>query len=75
MYPSEWKGSVESKKGLAIFKVDGKTFQFQLESFADQQTISDMLEAVFDQGKHFAATAMQSHIERAIEAAKVAHAL
>ncbi len=74
-YPSEWKGSVESESGVATFKIEGNTFLIRLECFADYQMVSNMLDMAFDQGKHFAANAMRSHIHNAIEQARRDHAL
>lgn len=74
-YPSEWKGSVESEAGVATFKVEGHTFLLQCECFADYQMVSNMLELAFDQGKSFAAQAIRSKIEMAMDQAVIDHAL
>lgn len=75
MYPSEWKGSVEAENGVATFKIEGKTFLLRCECFADYQMVSNMLELAFDQGKSFAAQAMRSKVERAMDQAVIDHAL
>lgn len=75
MYPSEWKGSVEAESGVATFKIEGNTFLLRLECFADYQMVSNMLDMAFDQGKSFAAGAMRSKIERAMDDAVRDHAL
>ena len=71
MYPSEWKGSTEAENGTATFTIDGNTFLLRCESFADYQMVSNMLEMAFDQGKSFAAQAMRSKIERAMDQAVI----
>lgn len=75
MYPSEWKGSVSSEAGVATFKIEGQTFLLRLECFTDYQMVSNMLELAFHQGKSFAAQAMRSKIERAMDQAVIDHAL
>lgn len=75
MYPSEWKGSVEAENGVATFKIEGNTFLLRLDCFKDYQMVSNMLEMAFDQGKSFAAGAMRSHINRAMDDAVRTHAL
>ena len=74
-YQSEWKGSVESEAGVATFKVEGHTFLLRCECFADYQMVSNMLELAFDQGKSFAAQAIRSKIEMAMDQAVIDHAL
>ncbi len=75
MYPSEWKGSVESASGVANFKIEGLDFAVRLECFADYQMVSNMLDLAFTQGKKFAANAMRSHVTRAMDQAVSDHAL
>lgn len=75
MYPSEWKGSAEAANGVATFKIEGNTFLLRCECFADYQMVSNMLELAFDQGKSFAAHAMRSKIEQAMDQAVIDHAL
>lgn len=77
MYPSKWTGGTEAedKSGVATFMVEGVEYALRLDCFTDYQVVSEMLEAAFDQGKSFAATAMRSKITRAMDQAVIDHAL
>lgn len=77
MYPSEWKGSTDpnDKSGVATFKIEGVDYMLKLDCFTSYQMIEEMLESAFDQGKSFAAGAMRSKIERAMDDAVRDHAL
>lgn len=77
MYPSKWTGSTDpnDKSGVAEFKVEGVDYALHLDCFTDYQVLSEMLEAAFDQGKSFAATAMRSKVTRAMDQAVIDHAL
>lgn len=70
MYPSDWKGSVEAENGVATFKIDGNTFLLRLDCFKDYRMVSNMLEIAFGHGKSFAAGAMRSRIEQAMDDAE-----
>ena len=61
MYPCEWKGddSRGLSAGIAFFTVEGKNFEFRMESFSDFQRVSHMLEMAFDQGREFGANAIR----------------
>ena len=76
-YPSTWTGSTElsDESGTAEFKIEGIEFYLQLKCFTDYQEVSQMLDLAFDQGKRFAANALRSHINRALDDATTAHAL
>lgn len=76
-YPCEWQASADpsDETGTATFTVDGKKYTLRLESFADFGAVSKMLDAVFQQGKVFAAQAVRSHVERSLENAERQHAL
>lgn len=77
MYPSEWKGSTDpdDKSGVATFKIEGVEYALRLDSFTSFQVLGEMLDRAFDQGKSFAAQAMRSKIERAMDQAAIDHAL
>lgn len=75
MYPSEWKGSTEDKSGVATFKIEGVEYALRLDCFTSFQMVGEMLECAFNQGKSFAAQAMRSKVERAMDQAVIDHAL
>lgn len=74
-YTSEWKGSVDVVDGTAIFKIDGVEYSLHLDSFSDYQIVAGMLDAVFAQGKHIAEQSIRAHVARALDEAKLLHAL
>lgn len=76
-YPSEWKGSADPAdlSGVATFSIDGVDYVLRLDSFKVFQLIGDMLDISFNQGKRFAAQAMRSHINHAMDRATEDHAL
>ena len=71
MYPGKWTGSTDpnNKRGVAEFKTEGVDYALYLDCFTDHLVVSEMLEAVFNQGKRFAATAMRSKVTRAMDQA------
>ena len=77
MYPSEWKGSTDpnDKSGVATFKIEGVDYMLRLDCFTCYQMVEKMLDSAFDQGKSFAAQAMRSKIERAMDQAVIDHAV
>ena len=77
MYPSKWTGSTDpnDKSGVAEFKVEGVDYALHLDCVTAYQVLSEVVEAAFDQGKSFAATAMRSKVTRAMDQAVIDHAL
>lgn len=73
-YPREWLASAD-ESGTANYKVEGVEYRLGLESFEDFLKISSMLDAAFKQGKSFAAKAICSHVERALDDAERQHDL
>lgn len=73
MYPSEWKGSVDSPSGVATFRIEGLDFAVKLNSFTDYQMLSNMLDLAFKHGNQVAAAAMRSHIMNAMHEAERVH--
>lgn len=76
-YPSCWKGSPEqdSLKGIANFTIDGHEFAIELSCFEDYRRIASMLDLAFSQGKAFASEVLRAQIDRALDAAALAHKL
>jgi hypothetical protein len=76
-YPSEWLASSDpsDERGTATFVVEGIKYTFRLESFKAYGSVAAMLEAVFKQGKVFAAGAMRGHIQRSLDEAEREHDL
>lgn len=74
-YSSEWNGSVDAVDGTAIFKIDGVEYRLHLDSFSDYQAVVGMLAAAFINGKQFAEQAVRAHVSRALDDAKLLHAL
>lgn len=68
IYPQKWAGSVDKdiKSGVAEFTVMGNIYKIKLESFADFQMISKMLDMSFDDGKEFVKSRAQLAFARAI---------
>lgn len=76
-YPSEWTGSTDpaDASGVAKFRMDGVDYSLRLDSFTSYQMLDGMLDVAFKQGKRFAAQAIRSHINTAMDAAERSHAL
>lgn len=76
-YPSEWTGSADpaDPSGVAKFKIEGVDYSLRLDCFTIYQMLSGMLDVAFGQGKRFAAQAIRSHINTAMDAAERNHAL
>lgn len=76
-YPREWQASTDPSiaSGTATFMVEGVQYTLHLESFQAFLDVSVMLDASFKQGKAFAAKAMSTHIQRALEDAERQHDL
>ena len=68
IYPQKWTGNVNKdiKAGVAEFTVMGNIYGINLESFADFQIISEMLNFAFEDGKQFVKDRAQRAVTRAI---------
>lgn len=76
-YPCEWLASTDpnEERGTATFMVDGQRYVLGLDNFAAFQSVSKMLDVVFQQGKEFAAQAVRGHVEKALDKAEREHGL
>ena len=67
-YQKKWTGSVDKndKTGVAEFTVMGNIYEINLESFADFQMVSKMLDFAFDDGKQFVKDRAQRAVTKAL---------
>ena len=68
IYPQKWTGSVDKdiKTGVAEFTVLGNIYEINLESFADFQMISKMLDMAYLDGTRFVKDRAQRAVTRAL---------
>jgi ATP-dependent protease HslVU (ClpYQ) peptidase subunit len=76
-YPREWTASTDPavQSGEAVYMVEGCKYHLRLDSFGDFIKIGNMLDAAFKSGKVFAAQAVRSHMQRALDDAEIKHEL
>ena len=76
-YPRNWTASTDPaiESGDAVYTVEGCKYHLRLDSFNDFIKVGNMLDAAFKQGKVFAAQAINSHVERALDDACEEHGL
>lgn len=68
IYPQKWAGSVDkdNKAGVAEFDIFGDKYVLNLSSFADFQTVSNMLDMAYLDGKTFVKDRALRAVTRAI---------
>ena len=65
-YPQEWTGT-NGKRGIAVFMIDGKRMQLDLDRFEDMHAISAALDTAYQMGRDSAKSVLLAGIEGSIE--------